>query len=86
MNMEINKLKSDYLNTIGFIEISKFEGITTLIDLEYSKLAFRFLDVLKEMGFKEIEIGIDDNRRLLFFLSSHRKMAIAFAPKIEEDD
>ena len=84
--MKINELKSNYLNTIGFKETPEFEGVTTLIDLEYSEMAFKFLGVLKEMGFKEIEFGIDINRRFLLFLFPERKLALIIAPKMSEKE
>ena len=69
----------------GFVSVEKFEGQVTNIDLDFVKQALKVLGALKAMGFSEIEIGVENNGALLFFIDEERTTAFAIAPRVKRD-
>lgn len=69
----------------GFIGVAGFEGQVTNIALEEVKNALKFLETLKNMGFTEIEIGVENDGPVLLFLDEMRTTAFGIAPKVKKD-
>ena len=69
----------------GFVSIEKFEGQVTNIDLDVMKQALKVLDTLKATGFSEIEVGVENDGALLFFIDEKRTTAFAIALRVKTD-
>jgi hypothetical protein len=69
----------------GFINVTGFKGHVTRVGLEQVKSALKLLDTLKNMGFYEIEIGIENDMPLLLFLDEDRTTAFGIAPRVKRD-
>ena len=70
-------------NTIAFVRVDDFKGQTTKLSLYYVKQLGKLLELLEDMQFAAIEIGVQDNCPLLMFLDKERKTAFAIAPRKE---
>ena len=88
--MKINAERKDTLtnleNIVAFVGIEDFKGQTTTIDLNYMRKLTEALNALADMGFDNIEIGVEDNYPLLVFLDKKKTVALAVAPRIEKED
>ena len=76
---------SNLENTVAFIGIEDFKGQITTINLNYMRKLTEALNALANMGFDSVEIGVEDNYPLLVFLDKKKTVALAIAPRIEED-
>lgn len=76
---------SNLENTVAFVGIEDFKGQTTTINLNYMRKLTEVLNALADMGFDSVEIGVEDNYPLLVFLDKKKTVALAIAPRIEED-
>ena len=69
----------------GFIKVEEFKGQSTIIDLGALKQLVKFLEVLKIMGFREVEIGVENGAPLLLFLDKDKTTAFGIAPLHKEE-
>lgn len=83
MNFKENGL-GNIDNTIAFVQVDDFQGQVTKLSLYYMKQLEKLLEILEDMGFPAIEIGLQNNSPLLVFLDKERKTAFAIAPRVEE--
>ena len=81
MKMEVGM--ANVANSVGFVFLTgKFEGQTTKISLFYLKRVMELLNILEDMDFPAVEIGVKNGAPLLFFLDKEQKMALAITPRV----
>ena len=85
MNAETKDTLANLENTVAFVGIDDFKGQTTRISLDYMKKLTETLNALADMGFDSVEIGVENHYPLLVFLDKKKTVALAVAPRIEED-
>ena len=85
MNFGADMLKN-IDNTIAFTSVDDFQGQVTKVSLYDMKQLEKLLEILEDMGFPAIEIGVQNKCPLLVFLDKERKTAFAIAPRVEEED
>lgn len=83
MNFKEDTL-SNIGNTIAFVHVDDFQGQVTKLSLYYMKQLMKLLEILEDMGFPAIEIGLQNDSPLLVFLDKERKTALAIAPRVGE--
>jgi len=75
---------ANVINTVGFVSLNhKFEGQTTKILLSYMKKLADLFGILDDMGFLDLEVGVENGKPLLIFLDKGQKTAFAVAPQRE---
>ena len=75
---------ANVINTVGFVSLNhKFEGQTTKILLSYMKNLTDLLGLLDDMGFTDLEVGVENDKPLLIFLDKEQRTAFGMAPQRE---
>ena len=75
---------ANVIDTFGFVSLNhKFEGQTTKILLSYVKNLTDLLGILDDMGFTDLEVGVENGKPLLIFLDKEQRTAFAIAPQRE---
>lgn len=72
--------------TTGFVHVDDFKGQVTELSLYYVKQLEKILEILEDMGFPSIEVGVQNDSPLLIFLDKDRETAFAIAPRKEKGE
>ncbi|MCD6148581.1 hypothetical protein J7J18_04370 [bacterium] len=83
--MRLDVQLSDEAKVTGIVKVKNFKGHVAKIDTFFLNYAMEIVKALQQNGINIIEMGIENNQALLFFLDKERTLAFAIASLKEED-